>query len=148
MDTPTLKKENGTDSSKCKHCLNPVSHAYHILHIGFTILPIIAGLDKFFNFLTNWQQYLSPKFDIFHNPNTTMLVVGIIEIVAGIGVWLKPKYFAYIVALWLLGIIVNLLLLEKFYDVALRDFGLMLGALALGRLSQALCSHCNHSEKK
>lgn len=64
-----------------------------------------------------------------------MLVVGVIEIIAGIGVWLKPQIFSYIVALWLLGIIVNLLMLHQFYDIALRDLGLLLGALALGRLS-------------
>lgn len=65
-----------------------------------------------------------------------MMVVGVIEIIAGIGVWVKPKIFSYIVAIWLLGIIVNLLMLHNFYDIALRDLGLLLGALALGRLSQ------------
>lgn len=115
---------------------HPTCQAYQILHIGFALLPIIAGLDKFFNYLTVWGQYLSPQFDVFGNPARTMMVVGVIEIIAGIGVWVKPRFFAYIVALWLLGIIVNLLLLERFYDVALRDFGLMLGALALGRLSK------------
>jgi hypothetical protein len=109
--------------------------AYHILRFGFTILPIIAGLDKFFNYLTNWEQYLSSYFTFFENAYTTMLVVGVVEIIAGIGVWLKPKIFAYIVMLWLFGIIANLLLLERFYDIALRDFGLSLGVLALARLS-------------
>jgi len=120
------------ENNKCckHHC-----YTYQLLHIAFTIAPIVAGLDKFFNFLTNWQQYLSPQFDVFGNPHTTMLVVGVIEIIAGIGVWFKPKIFTYIVALWLLGIIVNLLLLGNFYDIALRDLGLMLGALALGCLS-------------
>lgn len=98
--------------------------------------PILAGLDKFLNLLTNWQQYLAPQFDVFGNPHTTMMVVGIVEIIAGLGVWFKPKFFSYIVALWLLGIIVNLLMLGNFYDVALRDLGLLLGALALGRLSK------------
>jgi len=111
----------------------PSYEAYQILHLAFTIAPILAGLDKFFNFLTNWEQYLSPPFDIFGNPHITMLIVGVIEIMAGIGVWLKPKIFAYIVALWLLGIIINLLVLNNFYDIALRDFGLLLGALALAR---------------
>jgi hypothetical protein len=113
--------------------------AYQILHIAFTIAPIVAGLDKFFNFLTQWSQYLSPAFNVFGNAHTTMLVVGVIEIIAGIGVWVKPKFFSYIVAIWLLAIITNLLLLGHFYDVALRDLGLLLGALALGRLS---CSFC------
>ena len=110
-------------------------HAYQILRFAFTIAPILAGLDKFFYFLTNWEQYLSSPFNVFGNSYTTMLVVGIIEIIAGIGVWLKPKIFAYIVALWLLSIIINLLILQSFYDIALRDLGLMLGALALARLS-------------
>lgn len=109
--------------------------AYQLLHFAFTIAPIIAGLDKFFNFLTIWEQYLSVPFNVFGNPVTTMMVVGVIEIIAGIGVWLKPRIFAYLVALWLLAIIINLLILHNFYDIALRDFGLLLGALALGRLS-------------
>lgn len=113
----------------------PSYQAYQILHLGFTVAPILAGLDKFFNFLTNWQQYLSPQFDVLGNPHTTMMVVGLVEIIAGIGVWVKPKFFAYIVALWLAGIIANLLLLHNFYDIALRDLGLFLGALALARLS-------------
>ncbi len=109
--------------------------AYQILRFAFTVAPIIAGLDKFLNFLTNWTQYLSPAFDVFGNAHMTMLVVGVVEIIAGIGVWVKPQVFAYIVVLWLLAIIVNLLMLHQFYDVALRDLGLLLGALALGRLS-------------
>jgi uncharacterized membrane protein YphA (DoxX/SURF4 family) len=110
--------------------------AYQILRFAFTIAPIIAGIDKFFNALTNWEKYLSTPFDVFGNPSTTMMVVGIIEIIAGIGVWLKPKFFSYIVAAWLLGIIINLLVLQNYYDIALRDLGLLLGAVALGRLSQ------------
>ena len=113
----------------------PSFQAYQILRFAFTVAPILAGLDKFFNFLTNWEQYLSSPFNVFGNPHTTMLVVGVIEIIAGIGVWLKPKFFAYIIVLWLLAIIINLLLLHNFYDIALRDLGLLLGALALGRLS-------------
>lgn len=117
-------------------CKGPSYQAYQILHIGFALLPIIAGLDKFFNFLTNWEQYLSSPFNVFGTPHTTMMIVGVIEIIAGIGVWIKPKIFAYIVMLWLLGIIVNLLIIGNFYDIALRDFGLLLGALALARLSE------------
>lgn len=113
----------------------PSYQAYMILRFAFAIAPILAGLDKFFNILTNWGQYLSPTFDVFGNPHTTMMVVGAIEIIAGILVWIKPKIFAYVVVLWLLGIIINLLLLHNFYDIALRDLGLLLGALALGRLS-------------
>lgn len=133
--------ENSCNSSKkCCGC----SGGYCLLHFGFAILPILAGLDKFFNFLTNWEQYLSAPFNVLGDAHTTMLVVGIVEIIAGIGVWFKPKVFSYIVALWLLAIIINLLVLGKFYDVALRDFGLLLGALALGRLSTCKCkSKCS-----
>lgn len=113
----------------------PSFQAYQILRFAFTVAPILAGLDKFFNFLTNWEQYLASPFNVFGNPHTTMMVVGVIEIIAGVGVWLKPKLFAYIIVLWLLGIIINLLLLHNFYDIALRDLGLLLGALALARLS-------------
>jgi hypothetical protein len=115
---------------------NPSYQAFQILHFAFTIAPIVAGLDKFFNFLTHWEQYLSAPFNVFDNAHMTMMVVGVIEIIAGIGVWVKPKFFAYIVALWLLGIIINLLMTHHFYDIALRDLGLLLGALALGRLSE------------
>lgn len=114
---------------------NPGYQAYQMLHLAFTVAPLLAGLDKFFNLLTNWEQYLSPTFNFFGNVHITMMIVGIIEIVTGIGVWLKPKVFAYIVALWMLGIIANLLTLHHFYDIALRDLGLFLGALALARLS-------------
>lgn len=113
----------------------PVHQAYQLLRFAFTIVPILAGLTKFVNVGIDWTQYLSPTFDVFHNPATTMMVVGIIEIVAGILVWVAPKIFSYVVALWLLAIIVNLIILGRFYDIALRDFGLMLGALALARLS-------------
>lgn len=139
MENGKLKKEGCCCIRK-----SPKFHAYQILHFAFAVLPIVAGLDKFFNALTNWSQYLSPQFNLLGD--STMLAVGVIEIIAGIGVWLKPRYFSYIVALWLLAIIVNLLLLGKFYDIALRDFGLMLGALALGCLSKAVCCHNEHKD--
>lgn len=115
---------------------NPSYQAYQILHFAFTLAPIIAGFDKFFNFLVTWGQYLSPAFNVLGNVQLTMGIVGIIEVIAGIGVYFKPRVFAYVVALWLLAIVVNLLLLHNYYDIALRDFGLMLGALALARLSE------------
>lgn len=124
------------DVSRRDECKRTSHQAYQILRFAFTVAPILAGLDKFFNLLTNWEQYLAAPFDVFGSPPITMMVVGIVEIIAGIGVWIKPKIFAYIVALWLLGIIINLLTLGHFFDIALRDLGLLLGALALGRLSQ------------
>ncbi len=117
---------------------DPADKAYQVLHWGFVALPVIAGADKFFNLLANWQAYLSPAFaslspfsDIF-----TMRIVGVIEIAAGLLVAFKPRIGAYVVAGWLAAIIANLLLLGGAYDVALRDFGLALGALALGWLSE------------
>jgi hypothetical protein len=112
--------------------------AYQILRLGFTAAPILAGMDKFFHFLVNWDQYLPPVVNNLTGGrgHQLMLLVGVIEIVAGLGVWFKPKLFAYVVSAWLLLIIVNLLLIPGYFDVALRDFGLALGALALGRLSQ------------
>ncbi len=115
----------------------PGYQAYMLLRIGFIAAPILAGADKFFHFLVNWDQYL-PGFVnemLGGRGHEFMYVVGIIEIVAGIGVAVKPKIFAYVVALWLAAIIINLLLIPGYFDVALRDLGLMLGALALGRLS-------------
>lgn len=126
---------NEMNVSHKEDCKEPSYQAYQILRFAFTVAPILAGLDKFSNFLTNWEQYLSTPFNVFGNPHTTMMVVGVIEIIAGIGVWLKPKVFAYIIVLWLLAIILNLLILQNFYDIALRDLGLLLGALALARLS-------------
>jgi uncharacterized membrane protein YphA (DoxX/SURF4 family) len=112
--------------------------AFRILQFGFTVAPILAGLDKFFHLLVNWDKYL-PGVVANASPipaHTLMLAVGVIEIVAGIGVALKPRIFAYVVAAWLAVIIINLLLIPGYFDVALRDLGLLLGALALGQLSQ------------
>jgi uncharacterized membrane protein YphA (DoxX/SURF4 family) len=118
---------------------DPRYQAYQILHWGFVAAPVLAGADKFTNLLTKWEAYLSPAFAGLSpfSPHTTMLIVGVVEVVAGILVALKPRIGAYVVAAWLAGIILNLLLLGHFYDVALRDLGLCLGALALGRLSES-----------
>jgi hypothetical protein len=115
----------------------PGYQAYQILRLGFTVAPIAAGLDKFFHLLVNWDQYLPPVVNNLTGGygHQLMLVVGVIEVIAGLGVWFKPKVFAYVVAAWLLLIIANLLLIPGYFDVALRDFGLALGAVALGRLS-------------
>ena len=115
----------------------PAYQAFAVLYVGFIALPILAGLDKFFSLLTNWEQYLAPLATqiIPVTPHTFMLAVGVIEIVAGILVAIRPQIGAYVVALWLWGIIANLILAGGYYDIALRDFGLSLGALALARLS-------------
>lgn len=117
---------------------DPSYQAYQILRTGFTVAPIVAGLDKFFNLLVNWEQYL-PGFVTRMTGgygHELMLVVGVIEIAAGLGVAFKPRLFAYVVSAWLLLIVGNLLMIPGYFDVALRDFGLALGALALARLSQ------------
>src|SRR6266481_10098316 len=117
---------------------SPAYQAYWILHVGFTVAPILAGLDKFLHLLVNWDQYLPSVVNnlVGGHGHQLMLAVGVIEIVAGIGVAVKPRIFAYVVAAWLLVIILNLLAIPGYFDVALRDLGLLLGALALGRLSQ------------
>ena len=116
----------------------PAYQAYLILYAGFVALPILAGVDKFFHLLVNWDQYLAPLVTriIPVTGHTFMLAVGAVEIAAGVLLAVRPRIGACVVALWLWGIIVNLLLIPGFYDVALRDFGLSLGALALARLSQ------------
>lgn len=117
---------------------NPSYQAYQILHWSFVAAPAIAGLDKFLGILTDWDKYLSPALARLSplGVHGTMMAVGIIELAAALMVALKPRLGAYVVAAWLVGIIANLFLLGAFYDVALRDFGLMLGALALGRLTE------------
>jgi uncharacterized membrane protein YphA (DoxX/SURF4 family) len=111
--------------------------AFALLRLAFTVAPIAFGLDKFFNVLVDWPIYLAPWInDIAPGSGADFMhVVGIVEIIAGIAVAVKPRYGAYLVAAWLGGIILNLLTLSGYYDVALRDFGLMLGALTLARLA-------------
>ena len=121
---------------------NPAYQAYQILHVAFVVAPILAGLDKFFMKLTDWTQYLWPPLgNLVGGPGTFMRIVGVIEIIAGVLVALKPKIGAPIVAAWLIGIIVNLLLLQAYYDIALRDLGLCLGAIALWRLGLGFDHH-------
>lgn len=117
---------------------DPAFQAFFLLRTVFTIAPIAFGLDKFTNILTDWTMYLAPWINdiIPGNADQAMKAVGVIEIVAGLLVAFTPRIGAYVVAAWLAGIIVNLLTLHDFYDVALRDFGLLVGALALGRLAE------------
>jgi len=138
MNTTADQLHSAADTAAEKIASSPAHQAFRILQFGFTVAPILAGLDKFFHLLVNWDQYL-PGVVAGISPlpsHTLMLVVGVIEIVAGIGVALKPRIFAYIVAAWLALIIINLLLIPGYFDVALRDFGLLLAALALARLSR------------
>ena len=116
---------------------DPAFQAFTMLRTVFTIAPIVFGLDKFFNALTDWPRYLAPRLDtiIAGSPHQAMLMVGVIEIAAGVLVALWPHIGGYVVAAWLGGIIANLLLIPGYYDVALRDFGLLVAALALARLA-------------
>jgi hypothetical protein len=116
---------------------NPVFQAFLLLRIGFTVAPILFGLDKFAHLLVNWDLYLAPRIDrlVPGTAHQAMYAVGVIEVVAGLVVALRPKYGSLLVAAWLAGIIVNLLLIPGYYDVALRDFGLLLAALTLFRLA-------------
>ena len=111
--------------------------AYALLRAGFAAAPILFGLDKFFDLLVDWPIYLAPWIDDIApgSAQDFMYAVGAVEILAGLLVALKPRYGAYLVAAWLGGIIVNLLTHSGYYDVALRDFGLLIGAVALGRLA-------------
>ncbi|MBC3191900.1 hypothetical protein H7X46_12585 [Pseudonocardia sp. C8] len=129
-DTPTARTDTGS----------PGAHqAFLLLRTGFTVAPILFGLDKFAGVLTDWEQYLAPQIDglVPGTAHHAMLAVGVVEILAGILVGVLPRIGGYVVAAWLAGIIVNLLLLGGFYDVALRDVGLLVGALALARLAPA-----------
>jgi hypothetical protein len=111
--------------------------AFTLLRITFTVAPIAFGIDKFFNGMVDWEKYLAPWINRLMpgTGHSFMLFVGVVEVTAGLVVAFKPRYGAFLVAAWLAGIIVNLLTYSGYYDIALRDFGLLLGALTLGRLA-------------
>lgn len=118
---------------------DPAHQAFRVLHVGFVVAPTLAGLDKFTHLLTNWDQYLAPSIARLSpiGGHDLMLVFGAVEVLAGLLVAVRPKIGGYVVSAWLLGVIVNLLLAGGYYDIALRDLGLSLGALALARLAAA-----------
>ncbi len=126
--SPTLAAATGVQTTR---------QAYLLLRTVFTVAPIIFGLDKFTNLLTEWTNYLAPvATSVVPIPaQTFMYGVGIIEVIAGVLVAFKPRIGSVVVAAWLMGIIANLLVLGSYLDVALRDFGLLVGALALNRLA-------------
>lgn len=117
--------------------------AYLLLRTVFTVAPVLFGLDKFLGLLTEWEGYLAPQIDdlVPGTAHQAMLAVGVVEILAGVLVAVLPRIGGYVVAAWLAGIIVNLLLTGGFYDIALRDFGLLVGALALARLATGYDHH-------
>ena len=116
---------------------DPAEQAFLLLRTAFTLAPIAVGVDKFFGVLTDWTRYLAPWIDdlVPGSATAAMHGVGVTEIAAGLLVAWRPRWGAYVVAAWLAGIIVNLLTYPGYYDVAVRDFGLLVGALALGRLA-------------
>src|SRR3954449_3024189 len=119
---------------------DPVAQATLLLRIAFTVAPILFGLDKFANVLTDdWTRYLSPAFNdiIPGSAADAMHIVGVVEVIAGLVVAVAPRFGGLLVAGWLAGIIVNLLIVGGYGDIALRDFGLLLGALTLSRLAGA-----------
>ncbi len=120
------------------HVHDPAYQAYQILHITFTAALIIAGADKFTHVLVNWNMYLAPQLHhaVGMSAQGFMSVVGVIEIVAGLIVAMKPRIGALIVGCWLCGIVLNLVAQGAHFDIALRDVGLALGAFALARLAK------------
>jgi hypothetical protein len=128
------KLDAGTTAAVSVH--NPAYQAYQVLHIGFVVAPIVAGIDKFFHLLVDWNGYLAPVVARMVPAPVFMNIVGVIEILAGVLVAVKPRVGGYVVGFWLLAIVGNLLIYPGFYDIALRDFGLALGAFALARLAE------------
>lgn len=118
--------------------MNGPRTAYRVLHVGFAALPILAGADKFLQVMTEWEKYLAPWVDALvpGSAHAFMSAAGVVEIGAGILVAVAPRIGGFVVAGWLLGIIVNLVALPEYWDVAARDLGLALGALALGLASE------------
>ena len=136
--TNALKPETRHDAGPWGRITHePAYAAFVLLHVGYVVLPLWMGVDKFMNVLTDWPGYFAPWLvDLLpFSAQSAMYVVGAVEILAAVMVAIKPRYAAYVVALWLAGIIINLLTYPGFYDVALRDFGLLVGALALARLA-------------
>ena len=128
-----------TGSSSATGLTKPARDAFRLLRIVFTVAPILFGLDKFTNLLTDWERYLAPQINdlVPGSAHQAMLIVGVVEILAGVLVAVLPRIGGYVVALWLAGIIINLLLIGDYFDIALRDFGLLVAAVALARLAAA-----------
>jgi hypothetical protein len=137
--TPARVSTSGSVSPGERIKNDPTFQAFWLLRIGFTVAPILFGIDKFAHVLTNWDKYLAPWVNdlVPGTAHQAMYAVGAIEIVAGLAVLVVPRFGGYLVAAWLLGIIVNLVSIGGYGDVALRDFGLLLAALTLARLATA-----------
>lgn len=141
-----MKPTSAVQANSLAPAMERDRQAFLLLRTIFTVAPILFGLDKFTNILTDWTVYLAPLATsvVPLPPQTFMYIVGVVEVIAGIAVAVRPRFGSLLVAVWLLGIIINLLVLGSFYDVALRDFGLLVAALALNRLSPARASRRGH----
>ncbi len=133
-DTRDRQRSTATAAPDTSH---HARQAFLMLRTVFTVAPLAFGLDKFAGLLTDWEAYLAPWIDdlVPGTAHQAMLAVGVVEVLAGLLVAVRPRLGGYVVAAWLLGIIVNLVTMGDYYDVALRDFGLLVGALALARLA-------------
>ncbi|TPW15885.1 MAG: tRNA (5-methylaminomethyl-2-thiouridylate)-methyltransferase [Acidimicrobiaceae bacterium] len=149
MDTPSTNARLDQLTSSRGDLSNPAFQAFWLLRLGFVVAPIVFGLDKYLHVLVNWDKYLAHEFaDLFNaKAHTLMNAVGAIEIIAGLVVAFRPRFGGYLVAAWLAGIIANLLLAAAHYDIALRDFGLLLAALSLARLASAF-PIARHAERQ
>jgi uncharacterized membrane protein YphA (DoxX/SURF4 family) len=137
MSATTLGATSAAATPSTRLRTDPAYQAFTLLRIGFAVAPILFGLDKFANVLVDWEQYLAPWINdiVPGSASDAMHAVGVIEVLAGLLVAFRPRFGAPLVAAWLAGIIINVLTYSGYYDIALRDFGLMLGALTLTRLS-------------
>lgn len=147
MSSTTATRTSTTAQRPPFDLTKPADQAYLLLRLAFVAAPILFGLDKFLDWMTDWETYLAPAFNdiIPGDAHQAMLIIGVVEIVAGLVVAAQPQFGGYLVAAWLGGIIINLLVLGDFYDVALRDFGLFLAALALARLATAHQAPSRHA---
>ena len=150
---PLFASQSAVSPPHVNRAARAAHHSFWLLRIGFTVAPILFGLDKFFNWSVHWQKYLAPwMYHLVHHvlplsPHHMMYVVGGVEIAAGALVAVAPRIGAFVVALWLAGIVTNLLTKHapQYYDIALRDLGLMVAALTLGRLSLAVVPARKHA---
>ena len=136
MGTGTMDAGGSRVAAEVGRGSDPAYQAFVALRIGFVAAPILAGLDKFVGVLADWTQYLWGPLGELAGPGTFMAAVGAVEIVAGMVVALRPRFGGYLVSAWLVGIILNLALVGGYWDVALRDLGLAIGAFALARLAE------------
>ncbi|WP_347158166.1 hypothetical protein [Pontibacter chitinilyticus] len=124
-------------------------HIRTTLKLTYGIVPIVAGLDKFINLLTDWEKYLSPAVASMlpFTPHTFMLLVGVIEIIAGVLVFVRPRLGAYVVMAWLIGIALNLIMSGQYFDIAVRDLTMAVGAFTLAKVAEATTADSSVRER-